>query len=119
MVPGLALDLILLCKAAILQGLPHPTCFIDASSNYHQLFIIGSSEMEMQMEMQMETEMLLSDPSSPECTTKQLSLKPHHHELHGEFLKTNKKKFIFFCYKGLSITNSMSNRYQETMPHFF
>lgn len=40
--------------------------------------------------MEIEMEMLLSDPSSPECTTKQLSLKPHHHELDGEFLKTKK-----------------------------
>lgn len=40
----------------------------------------------------MEMEMLLSDPSSPEGTTKQLSRKPHHHEQDGEVLKT--KKFL-------------------------
>lgn len=34
--------------------------------------------------------MLLSDPSSPEGTTKQLSRKPHRHEQDGEFLKTKK-----------------------------
>lgn len=59
-------------------------------------------------------EMLFSDPSSPEGTTKQLSRKPHHHEQDGEFLKT--KKIILLL---LSITNLMSNCYQETMPHFF